>query len=45
MTGMDPSLLDERKCNNAMSKLMCKPFEGMIPHSVAFLKLVGPSVW
>ena len=35
-TRMDHSLLDERKFNDAILKLLCKPFEGMILHAVCF---------
>jgi hypothetical protein len=35
-TGIDPSLLDEQKINDAILTLLCKPFEGMILHTVCF---------
>ena len=33
---MDPSLLEEQTFNDGISKLLCKPFEGMILHTVCF---------
>ena len=36
---MVPLFPDKRKFNNAVSKLSCKPLEGMILHSVCFLEV------